>query len=114
MGLIQAGVYYIGTSICFELRTGEMFCQDITNAVAYIMTREGHILLVCMDDMAGIAKTLVVAWQGYRQLKALPNELGLEEAKDKGQSPATRRRWLVNRMLDRLRAVQEGEPSQIG
>ncbi len=87
MGLIWAGLYYVDTSICFGLRTGTTFCQDTTNAVAYIMTHEGHILLVYLDDMADIANTLVVAWQGYRWLKALLKELGLEEAENTGQPP---------------------------
>ncbi len=86
--------YYIDTSLSFGARWSASSCQRVTDAVKYIMARNGHTVFNYIDDICGIAPTETEARDGYRLLKKTLASLGLPEAEHKACPPAASIVWL--------------------
>lgn len=78
----------------FGCRSSSAACQRTSNAVAFLMRRQGHIVYAYLDDYAGCSKTQHQALEAYAYFKDLTQTLGLELAPDKCYPPATSITWL--------------------
>ena len=91
-GLIWKGRVYIDTRLAMGLRCSAFCCQSVTELVAKIAGRKGHVL-VYLDDFGG-ADVAGKAHDTFRHLGWLIKHFGLEEASEKAVAPTTRMDWL--------------------
>ena len=79
LGLHHNNSYYIDLSLPFEFRLGSFFFQKLSDAVHYIMTKNGHdALLNYIDDLI------------YCGLPSSIQDLGLDISAKKLQPPDTK------------------------
>ena len=79
--------YYIDTRLPFGLASAAMACQRTTNAVTYILNKQGYPLVNYLDDFASARAQFSEAISMFYQLKQLLLELGLRESADKAVFP---------------------------
>jgi len=79
---------YFHTRVPFGLRSATMMCQRITKAVIYILTQEGYLADVYIDDFYGVERP-EVATAAFNIMTILLQELGLEASPSKDQLPNT-------------------------
>ena len=94
MGFSFQNKYCFDTSPPFGLRSAAGMMQRTTEAVAYVVGKEGIKVFPYIDDMGGAEQTLEKATFGYNKLKGTLNDLGLEEAQEKASPPSTSMVWL--------------------
>ena len=94
LGFLWDGKYYFDASIPFGIRWGAMAMQRTTTAVTYIMDKHGFQTYTYIDDIAGIGTTLDATESGFKKLKQLFKDLGLEESESKAQPPSHQITWL--------------------
>ncbi len=88
LGYRWKGRLYFDRVLAMGLRTACYCCQRVTNAVTHIMRRKGHCVLGYIDDYFGVARNQS-AYDGFDQLGALLERLGLEESCSKACAPDT-------------------------
>lgn len=91
-GLFWNGKVIIDTRLAMGLRSSAYCCQAVTEIVAKVARRKGHIL-VYFDDFGG-AELKENAAGTFNHLGMVLKQFGLEEAPDKAVAPATRMDWL--------------------
>ena len=91
-GLWWNGKVYIDTRLAMGLRSSAYCCQGVTEMVAKIAGKVGHVL-VYLDDFGG-AEVGSKASATFEHLGKLLEHFGLEEAKEKAVAPSTRMEWL--------------------
>ena len=88
-GIFMVWKLYFDTVFRFGLRPASMACQQTTNAVAYIYFNEHCYLCInYLDDFGGVASPGEAKY-GFRKLKILLFELGLEDSPDKESPPSS-------------------------
>jgi hypothetical protein len=55
LGLNWGGAYYVDTSVPFGYRNGTHACLRVTDAIRYILYKQGVFVLNYIDDIIGIA-----------------------------------------------------------
>ena len=91
--------YVIDEQIYFDkvlpmgMRSAPYIAQRITNAIAYIHRRLEYFLLNYVDDFVG-AESEDRAWEAYRFLTLLLQNLGVEASEEKRVEPTTRLEFL--------------------
>ena len=117
--LSWGGQHYADLSKPFGARASSCFMQRVANLVTRILRKEGIRAIMYLDDVIVVVPDEPTASRHYVRVHDLLRELGLPEAIDKTQSPATRVRWLgididtANMILfiptDKLQDVREAE-----
>ena len=91
-GLSWKGKVFLDTRLAMGLRSSAFCCQSVTEIVAKIASRKGHVL-VYLDDFGGAEKADKAPGM-YSHLGWLLEHFGLEEAADKAVPPTTKMDWL--------------------
>ena len=91
-GLLWNGKVFVDTKLAMGLRSAAFCCQAVTEIVAKIAGRSGHVL-VYLDDFGG-AESGKKAQETFDKLGELLSHVGLEEAREKAIPPSTRMDWL--------------------
>ena len=91
-GLTWRGKVFLDTRLAMGLRSSAFCCQSVTEMVARIAGRSGHVL-VYLDDFGG-AEVADKAFTTFHHLGQLLEHFGLEEASEKAVAPTTRMDWL--------------------
>ena len=91
-GLSWRGKVFLDTRLAMGLRSSAFCCQSVTEIVAKIAGRSGHVL-VYLDDFGG-AEAADKAASTFSHLGWLLEYFGLEEAADKAVAPTTVMDWL--------------------
>ena len=94
LGLKMDNNFFADMAVPFGIRWAAMFCQRTTNAVSYIATQRGDVLLPYIDDITGITHSKPAANKSFHRTRQLFNELGLEEAHHKACTPSTNMTWI--------------------
>ena len=89
----EKGVY-VETAMPFGARSSSCNMQRIANMIVRILSEAGVRARMYLDDLMVVAETEALAWEQYAKVKSLFTELGLPEAEDKVQVPATQVKWL--------------------
>ena len=94
MRIHHQGGYY--TDICpsFRCRGSSMSQQRVSEAVCYLMRREGHTVLAYVDDFCSIHSSPLRAAAGFSAFTSLTHTLGLKLAQEKSAAPSTSMEWL--------------------
>ncbi|XP_029184192.2 uncharacterized protein LOC114952381 [Acropora millepora] len=79
---------YFHTCFPFGLRSATMVCQRVTKAVIHILSSEGYVADVYIDDFYGVEKT-ELAGVAFNRMTELFKELGLAASPAKDQLPNT-------------------------
>ena len=91
-GLCWRGKFFVDTRLAMGLRSSAFCCQAVTEMVAKIAGKQGHVL-VYLDDFGG-AELGDKAFVTFSELGRLLNYFGLEEALEKAVAPTTKMDWL--------------------
>ena len=91
-GLFWNGRIFIDTRLAMGLRSSAYCCQGVTEMVAKVAGKEGHVL-VYLDDFGG-ADIGDKAVATFNHLGSMLKFFGLEEAPEKAVAPTTRMDWL--------------------
>ena len=91
-GIIWQGKVYIDTRLAMGLRSAAYCCQAVTEMVAKVAGKVGHVL-VYLDDFGG-ADVGSKALKTFHHLGETLKHFGLEEATEKAVAPTTRMDWL--------------------
>ena len=91
-GLLWQGRIYIDTRLAMGLRSAAYCCQAVTEMVAKVAGKDGHVL-VYLDDFGG-ADVGGKASATFDNLGKVLRHFGLEEAPEKAVAPTTRMDWL--------------------
>ena len=91
-GLHWDGKAYVDTRLAMGLRSSAYCCQAVTEMVAKIAGKQGHVL-VYLDDFGG-AEIGEKAYTTFTHLGSLLKYFGLEEAAEKAVAPTTCMDWL--------------------
>ena len=91
-GLEWQGKIYIDTRLAMGLRSAAYCCQAVTEMVAKVVGKEGH-MLVYLDDFGG-ADVGDKAAVTFHRLGETLKHFGLEEAPEKAVAPTTQMDWL--------------------
>ena len=94
LGITLDGAYYTDIAPPFGCRTSSMACARTTNAVVYLMRKQGHFLHCYLDDFVGVAPTKVDADSAYSDLLVITQKLGLALSPAKCHPPAKTVEWL--------------------
>lgn len=87
LGLFWEDVYYLDTSVPFGVKPGAFFCQQVTDAIRYIMHQHGFSMLNYSDDQIIVCPDWDTACQAYIFLLAILRDLGLPVSASKLQTP---------------------------
>ena len=85
---------YVETAMPFGARSSSCNMQRVANFIVRVLNDEGIRAKMYLDDLIVIAESEATAWRHYERVRVLFTELGLPEAAEKAQPPATRVRWL--------------------
>ncbi len=88
LGFVVNNQLYFHTRFPFGLRSAIMVCQRVTKAVIQILTTEGYLADVYIDDFYGLGIT-ELAGVTFNRMTELFEELGLEASPAKDQLPNT-------------------------
>ena len=112
-GLHWNGKVYLDTRLAMGLRSSAFCCQMVTEMVAKIARKEGHIL-VYLDDFGG-AELKDKAPQVFENLGNVLRYFGLEEAPEKAVAPTTTMDWLGIRFntAEWTMAIKPGKLSEL-
>lgn len=110
LGLQINQAVFVDLCPSFGCRSSSAACQRTSNAISYLMRKEGHTIYAYLDDFAGCAPTQNQARQAYRYFITLLNDLGLALALEKCQEPAQRVTWLGYTVDTRTMAVSIPTP----
>ena len=91
-GLQWQGKVLVDTRLAMGLRSSAFCCQAVTEMVAKVVSKEGHVL-VYLDDFGG-AESKERATRMFNHLGKMLVYFGLEEAPDKAVAPTTSMDWL--------------------
>ena len=88
LGLRWRDITYVDTCLPFGSRHGTQIFQRISDAIRFIMRRDGYDVINYVDDFVGVA-TPSVAKKSYDHLSKLLERLGLDVSVKKLVPPAT-------------------------
>ena len=88
------GRYYLDVAMPFGARSSSSNMQRIANFIVRVLGQEGISAKMYLDDLIVVAPTYKEAASQYVRVQELFSELGLPEARDKTQPPATKITWL--------------------
>ena len=88
LGFVVNNQLYFHTRFPFGLRSATMVCQRVTKAVIHILTTEGYLADVYIDDFYGV-ELPELAGVAFNRMTELFEELGLEASPAKDQLPNT-------------------------
>lgn len=86
--------YYLDLCPSFGCRTSSAACQRVSNALVYILAKEGHTVLAYLDDYASCHSSLAKAQEGFDNFISTAKELGLDLAIHKCVQPTNKIEWL--------------------
>ena len=89
LGFTWDGKVYFDATLPMGLRTSALCCQRTTEIVAYIISIDGYVIIVYLDDMGG-AEEADSASEAYRRLGEIIRWCGLEENMEKACPPNVR------------------------
>ena len=88
LGFAVDNQLYFHTRFPFGLRLATMVCQRVTKAVIHILTTEGYLADVYIDDFYGV-ELAELAGAAFQKMTELFDELGLEASPTKDKLPNT-------------------------
>ena len=88
------GEFFMEISMPFGARASSSSMQRIADAITHILAARGVIAHMYLDDIVVVTATEEEGHRQYQIVKQLLDNLGLPEATEKKQSPATKVRWL--------------------
>ena len=88
------GRHYVEMSMPFGARASSCFMQRVADFITRVLRAEGIDAIMYLDDIVVVAPDAMTALDHYDRVRTLLQELGLPEAVDKTQPPATSVRWL--------------------
>ena len=91
-GINWQGKVFIDTRLAMGLRSAAFCCQAVTEMVAKVVGKKGH-MLVYLDDFGG-ADIGDKAYATFTHLGKVLKHFGLEEATEKAVAPTTKMDWL--------------------
>lgn len=90
---VEKGIF-LDLCPAFGCRSSSAACQRTSNAVVYLMRKQGFVVYAYLDDFTGCSATQQQALKAYKTFKDLMNQLGLQLAPNKCHPPATVVTWL--------------------
>lgn len=94
LGIQHRAGFYVDICPSFGCRVSGASQQRVSEAVAYMMKKKGHRILVYVDDFAGIHSEHAGAVKAFEDFNLLCAEIGLQLAEEKSARPAKRMEWL--------------------
>ena len=88
------GQFYTEISMPFGARASSSSMQRIADAIVHVLAKRGVVAHMYLDDIVVVTATKEEGLTQYRVVADLLKELGLPEATEKTQMPATKVRWL--------------------
>ena len=89
-----ADKYYLDVTMPFGARASSGHMQRVADAIVHILAKKGIVAHMYLDDLVVVAESYEAARNQYNIARDLLVELGLPEATDKTQPPATCVTWL--------------------
>lgn len=86
--------YYLDLCPSFGCRTSSAACQRDSNALAFILAKDGYSILAYLDDYASCHASLQQAQLGFQKFISTAKDLGLDLALHKCVSPTNVIDWL--------------------
>ena len=93
-GIAFAGELLIDTALPFGSRNSSFFMQKIAEYIARYLTMKGACVLIYLDDLVGVAKTMDQAKQQFAGACELLGDLGLPLAINKLAPPSREIHWV--------------------
>lgn len=93
VGFSWKGHYFVDRVLPMGLTSSAYICQRVTNAVNFIVKKQGVDVVNYLDDFAG-ADSPELANQSFKKLKWVLDQCGLEESVDKACGPCLRMSFL--------------------
>lgn len=94
LGISFKNATYLDLCPSFGCRTSSAACQRVSNALAYILAKEGHQILAYLDDYASCDSSYSNATAGFSKFIEIASSLGLDLATHKCVAPTTSIEWL--------------------
>ena len=88
------GGHFVDVTMPFGARASSGHMQRVADAIVATLAARGIVAHMYLDDLVVVAGSEQQAWEQYDIARSLLEELGLPEAHDKSQPPATRIKWL--------------------
>ena len=107
--------YYCDLSMPFGVRASSFHMQSVVNAITDTLRAEGIKCYMYLDDLILLSPDRQRADAHYRRAVELLEELGLPEAKEKAQPPATTVKWLgvIINSSDMTLSIPQAKLSQV-
>ena len=86
--------YFCDLSMPFGARASSFHMQSVANCITDILALQGINSFMYLDDLVILSPDREAAWTHYGIARDLLRDLGLPEAEEKAQQPATRIKWL--------------------
>ena len=86
--------YYLDVTMPFGARASSGHMQRVADAIVATLASKGVTAHMYLDDLVVVAPSLTIAMAQYDMARGLLARLGLPEAMDKSQPPATSIKWL--------------------
>lgn len=94
LGISFDSAVYLDLCPSFGCRTSSAVCQRVSNALAFILAKQGHTILAYLDDYASCHASYHQAVLGYRTFLSTAEDLGLDLASHKCIPPTHVIEWL--------------------
>lgn len=94
LGLQVDQAVYVDLCPSFGCRSSSAACQRTSNAISYLMRKQGYTIYAYLDDFAGCEQSEQQAQQAYAHFTRLLEDLGLQLAREKCQKPTQHVTWL--------------------
>lgn len=94
LGITFNDAVYLDLCPSFGCRTSSAACQRVSNALAFIMAKEGHTILAYLDNYASCHASHHQASIGFQGFIATTERLGLDLARHKCVAPTHVIEWL--------------------
>ena len=86
--------YFLDFTMPFGARASSAHMQRVADAIVRMLALKGITSYMYLDDIIAVCKDKATAVSQYAEARRLLHDLGLPEAVDKAQPPASRVKWL--------------------
>lgn len=94
LGITFEQKFYLDLAPPFGCRMSAMACARTTEAVVWLVRKQGFTIFCYLDDFVGVEKQETRAEAAYAELVSLTKDLGLHLASNKCVAPTTCLTWL--------------------
>ena len=94
LGLAWNNSFFLDRALAFGGRWHAAACQRVTDALRYVVGKEGVSVWPYLDDIAGLSVDLDTTTKHFSRLRQIMANLGLQEAVNKAIPPTQRMLWI--------------------